>query len=297
MALSRFHSQVLHYVAPVLLATIGMHSAGSALSAEQRHETAQSTVRSTQTAGPGTDSEAVDSVFRNRWLDGARQYVVSADGKLQTADGSLGDVDVGNATIAGTANDGSGQQSQFDLSTIKPALPCGPSPLTAAEIARLVVEAAQKYRVDPAFALAVSTAESRLDRDRNSPKGARGPMQLMPPTADFLGVTDICDPAENIDGGVRLLKSLFETYRNPLIVAAAYNAGETNVQKYGGVPPFPETVRFVAEVINRQIGLPLPRAKDQGTKGTLTQRIDDDAAAGVLANATPRQWVGGVMQF
>ncbi|RVD33061.1 lytic transglycosylase domain-containing protein [Mesorhizobium sp. M4A.F.Ca.ET.020.02.1.1] len=274
-----------------------MHSAGSALSAEQRHETAQSTVRSTQTAGPETDSEAVDSVFRNRWLDGARQYVVSADGKLQTADGSLGDVEVGNATIAGTANDGSGQQSQFDLSTIKPALPCGPSPLTAAEIARLVVEAAQKYRVDPAFALAVSTAESRLDRDRNSPKGARGPMQLMPPTADFLGVTDICDPAENIDGGVRLLKSLFETYRNPLIVAAAYNAGETNVQKYGGVPPFPETVRFVAEVINRQIGLPLPRAKDQGTKGTLTQRIDDDAAAGVLANATPRQWVGGVMQF
>lgn len=297
MALSRFHSQVLHYVAPVLLAIIGMHSAGSALSAEQRHETAQSTVRSTQTAGPETDSEAVDSVFRNRWLDGARQYVVSADGKLQTADGSLGDVDVGRATIAGTANDGSGQQSQFDLSTIKPALPCGPSPLTAAEIARLVVEAAQKYRVDPAFALAVSTAESRLDRDRNSPKGARGPMQLMPPTADFLGVTDICDPAENIDGGVRLLKSLFETYRNPLIVAAAYNAGETNVQKYGGVPPFPETVRFVAEVINRQIGLPLPRAKDQGRKGTLTQRIDDDAAAGVLANAKPRQWVGGVMQF
>ncbi|TGP21390.1 lytic transglycosylase domain-containing protein [Mesorhizobium sp. M1D.F.Ca.ET.184.01.1.1] len=297
MALSRFHSQVLPYVAPVLLATIGMHSAGSALSAEQRHETAQSTVRSAQTAGPETDSEAVDSVFRNRWLDGARQYVVSADGKLQTADGSLGDVDVGKATIAGTANDGSGQQSQFDLSTIKPALPCGPSPLTAAEIARLVVEAAQKYRVDPAFALAVSTAESRLDRDRNSPKGARGPMQLMPPTADFLGVTDICDPAANIDGGVRLLKSLFETYRNPLIVAAAYNAGETNVQKYGGVPPFPETVRFVAEVINRQIGLPLPRAKDQGTKGTLTQRIDDDAAAGVLANAKPRQWVGGVMQF
>lgn len=297
MALSRFHSQVLHYVAPVLLAIIGMHSAGSALSAEQRHETAQSTVRSTQTAGPETDSEAVDSVFRNRWLDGARQYVVSADGKLQTADGSLGDVDVGKATIAGTANDGSGQQSQFDLSTIKPALPCGPSPLTAAEIARLVVEAAQKYRVDPAFALAVSTAESRLDRDRNSPKGARGPMQLMPPTADFLGVTDICDRAENIDGGVRLLKSLFETYRNPLIVAAAYNAGETNVQKYGGVPPFPETVRFVAEVINRQIGLPLPRAKDQGRKGTLTQRIDDDAAAGVLANAKPRQWVGGVMQF
>lgn len=297
MALSRFHSQVLHYVAPVLLAATGMHSAGSALSAEQRRETAQSAVSSTQTAGPETDSDAVDSVFRNRWLDGARQYVVSADGKLQTADGPLGDVDAKRASTVESANDGPGRQSQFDLSTIKTALPCGPSPLTAAEIARLVVEAAQKYRVDPAFALAVSTAESRLDRDRNSPKGARGPMQLMPPTADFLGVSDICDPAENIDGGVRLLKSLFETYRNPLIVAAAYNAGETNVQKYGGVPPFPETVRFVAEVINRQIGMPLPRAKDQGTKGTLSQRIDDGAATGVLANAKPRQWVGGVMQF
>ncbi|TIU00953.1 MAG: lytic transglycosylase domain-containing protein [Mesorhizobium sp.] len=297
MALPRFHSQVLHYVAPVLLAATGMHSAGSALSAEQWPETAQSSVSSTQTAGAETDSDAVDSVFRNRWLDGARQYVVSADGKLQMADGPLGDVDAKRASTVESANNGSDHKSQIDPSAVKTVFPCGPSPLKATEIARLVVEAAQKYQVDPALALAVSAAESRLDRDRNSPKGARGPMQLMPSTADFLGVSDICDPAENIDGGVRLLKSLFETYRNPLIVAAAYNAGETNVQKYGGVPPFPETVRFVAEVINRQIGMPLPRAKDQGTKGTVSQRIDDGAATGVLANAKPRQWVGGVMQF
>ncbi|WP_292326225.1 lytic transglycosylase domain-containing protein [Mesorhizobium sp.] len=296
MALSRFHSQVLHYVAPVLLAATGMHSAGPALSAEQWRETAQSAVISTQTVGPETDSDAVGSVFRNRWLDGARQYVVSADGKLQTADGPLGDVDAKRASIVESANDGSDHKSQIDPSAVKTELPCGPSPLTAAEIARLVVDAAQKYRVDPAFALAVSTAESRLDRDRNSPKGARGPMQLMPSTADFLGVTDICDPAENIDGGVRLLKSLFETYRNPLIVAAAYNAGETNVQKYGGVPPFPETVRFVAEVINRQIGQPLPRAEGEGTRRT-GSGANDNVAAGVLANSKPRQWVGGVMQF
>ncbi|TIU03319.1 MAG: hypothetical protein E5W44_29865, partial [Mesorhizobium sp.] len=102
----------------------------------------------------------MDSVFRNRWLDGARQYVVSADGKLQTADGPFGDVDAKRASSVESANHGSDQKSQIDPSAVKTVFPCGPSPLTAAEIARLVVDAAQKYRVDPAFALAVSAAES-----------------------------------------------------------------------------------------------------------------------------------------
>ncbi len=119
----------------------------------------------------------------------------------------------------------------------------------------------------------------------------------MPSTAAFLGVADICDPAENIDGGVRFLKSLFETYRNPLIVAAAYNAGEANVQKYGGVPPFPETVRFVAEVVNRQLGLQLPGPKDGGRKVSSHPNIDDDPKTGVLATGEARRWVGGVMHF
>ena len=78
------------------------------------------------------------------------------------------------------------------------------------------------------LAVAVAMAESRLDRLRNSPKGARGPMQLIPETAARFGVTDICDPEENIDAGVRYLRELSGEFRNPLLIAAAYNAGEEN---------------------------------------------------------------------
>ena len=122
-------------------------------------------------------------------------------------------------------------------------------------------------------------------------------MQLLPSTAAFLGVADICDPVDNIDGGVRFLRSLFETYRNPLIVAAAYNAGEASVQKYGGVPPFPETVRFVAEVVNRQLNLPTPALRDGGRQVPSYPSDDDNAATGVLATGEASRWVGGVMQF
>ena len=80
---------------------------------------------------------------------------------------------------------------------------CPPSPLLPDEIARLVALAADRHGVDAEFAEAIAWTESRFDQVRNSPKGARGPMQLMPGTASGLGVRDICDPAENIDGGVR----------------------------------------------------------------------------------------------
>ena len=298
MALPRFHSQTLRLAASILLAATGTQFTVPACSAERWAENVQIPAISKHLTRSAMVSAAVETVFRNRWLDNARQYSVDADDKVQTAHGALDDDDLERSNSVGTDKGGVKIYRQFAYSTIDAESSCGPSPLTSAEIARLVVEAAQRYQVDPAFALAVSTAESRLDRDRNSPKGARGPMQLMPSTAAFLGVTDICDPAENIDGGVRLLKTLFETYRNPLIVAAAFNAGKTNVEKYGGVPPFPETVRFVAEVINRQLGLATLEAKGEGARGTPDPKTgDDNATTGVLAKGKAREWVGGVMQF
>ena len=80
-------------------------------------------------------------------------------------------------------------------------------------------------------------------------------MQLMPETADRFGVSNVCDPAQNIDAGVRYLRELGDEFLNPLLVAAAYNAGEGRVRQYGGIPPFKETVRYVAEVVNIQLGL------------------------------------------
>jgi soluble lytic murein transglycosylase-like protein len=173
---------------------------------------------------------------------------------------------------------------------------CGQSPATPAEITRLVIEASQRHNVDAGFAVAVVTAESRLDRLRNSPKGARGPMQLMPAAAERFGVTDICDPEQNIEGGVRYLRELTDEFRNPLLVAAAYNAGEGRVRQHGGIPPFKETLRYVAEVLNIQMGLVgSDAAAGEPRDGSDEQQSTH--ARGVITSGERRQWVGGVMHF
>ena len=119
----------------------------------------------------------------------------------------------------------------------------------------------------------------------------------MPDTAERYGVTDICDPEENIDGGVRYLRELTDEFRNPLLVAAAYNAGEGRVREYGGIPPLKETVGYVAEVLNIQMGLegsgPSPR--EQHSKLEDTQL--PSSVSGVITSRERRQWVGGVMHF
>lgn len=297
MARPRIHSQAWRLPASVVLTVTSLHLAVAASSAEQFDKDAKFPNYSKQLADSAAPPGAVDTVFRNRWLDSGREYVISADGKIQPTDTPPAIHHAEGENIAVTSDGRVDEDSQIDFSSVGTGYSCGPSPLTTSQITQLVIEAAQRHGVDPGFALAIATTESRLDRDRNSPKGARGPMQLMPSTAAFLGVADICNPAENIDGGVRFLKSLFETYRNPLIVAAAYNAGEANVQKYGGVPPFPETVRFVAEVVNRQLGLPTPRMKGASAKVAPVPIAGDDAATGMLTTGKSRRWVGGVMQF
>ena len=131
-----------------------------------------------------------------------------------------------------------------------------PSPAEAEGLARKV---ATEEAMDPSLVVAVARAESRLRMDQVSPKGAIGLMQIMPATAKRFGV-DACDPADNLRGGVRLLRILQERYRNPLHVLAAYNAGEDAVEQHQGIPPYPETVRYVAAVLNDLNGWPKPAA-------------------------------------
>lgn len=131
-----------------------------------------------------------------------------------------------------------------------------PSPAEAEALARKV---AAEEAMDPSLVVAVARAESRFRMDQVSPKGAVGLMQLMPATAKRFGV-DPCDSADNVRGGVRFLRVLQERYRNPMHVLAAYNAGEDAVEQHRGVPPFPETVRYVAAVLNDLNGWPKPAA-------------------------------------
>jgi len=102
--------------------------------------------------------------------------------------------------------------------------------------------------VSPALVSSVISVESGFNPMAVSWKGAQGIMQLMPATARRFGVTNTFDPRQNIEGGVRYLKFLQETFQDDRLAIAAYNAGEKAVAKYGQVPPYAETINYVTKV-------------------------------------------------
>jgi Transglycosylase SLT domain len=119
------------------------------------------------------------------------------------------------------------------------------------QLERLAREAAERHQVDPALVRAVIATESGWNPHAVSNKGAMGLMQLVPGTAERFGVGNPYDPAQNVDGGTRYLKSLLERYNGDVTKSiAAYNAGERAVDASGGVPHIPETERYVRKVAN-----------------------------------------------
>src|SRR5262245_22827700 len=115
---------------------------------------------------------------------------------------------------------------------------------------QLIRESCQRYRVEFALVKAVIKAESAFDPLALSRAGAHGLMQLTPDTAALHGVTDIHDPRDNIDGGVRHLRLLLDRFRENLtLTLAAYNAGPEAVVRYNGVPPYEETQEYVQRVL------------------------------------------------
>jgi soluble lytic murein transglycosylase-like protein len=113
----------------------------------------------------------------------------------------------------------------------------------------LIQEAAGTYDLDPALIRAVMQTESSFNPTVVSRVGAQGLMQLMPALAEEMGVRDSFDPRENIMGGARYLRELLDRFRgNVRLALASYNAGPTAVAKYGRVPPFRETQRYVKQI-------------------------------------------------
>ncbi|MBK5276791.1 MAG: lytic transglycosylase domain-containing protein [Desulfuromonadales bacterium] len=120
-----------------------------------------------------------------------------------------------------------------------------------AEYEHIISSCATKYGVSPSLIKAVIHAESGYNPNAVSSKGASGLMQLMPGTARSLKVSNSFDPKDNVEGGVKYLRFLLDTFHGDVSLAvAAYNAGLNKVAKYGGIPPYNETRTYVNRVLS-----------------------------------------------
>jgi hypothetical protein len=112
----------------------------------------------------------------------------------------------------------------------------------------IIYREAVRNNLQPELVAAVVSAESDFRPKLISGKNAQGLMQIIPSTGRLLGTDDLFDPESNVAAGAKYLRYLIDRFEDPRIALAAYNAGEGNVEKFGGVPPFPETLAYVRRV-------------------------------------------------
>jgi len=145
------------------------------------------------------------------------------------------------------------REGKDDVEGERVSLPTPPSisKKEATNYDELIREFAKKYNIDFALIKAMIRAESDFNPAAISKKGAKGLMQLMPETALRMNVSNVFNPRENIEGGVRYLKYLLSLFNNDLRLSlAAYNAGENIVSELRSIPPYRETVDYVQKVLN-----------------------------------------------
>lgn len=159
------------------------------------------------------------------------------------------------------------------------------------DVANMVTAEAQRQNIDPALALRIATQESGLHHGAVSPAGAIGVMQLMPKTAQDLGV-DPTDINQNVEGGVRYLGQQLQTFGgDPRLAAAAYNAGPSQVLRHGGVPPFAETQKYVDAVAPSE-GADAPPWADYAQAASVTQPATQPASQTAIPAAKPDEGLG-----
>jgi len=157
----------------------------------------------------------------------------------------------------------------------------------------LIEQAAKRYNLDGALLAAVVHVESGGNPKAVSPAGAQGLTQLMPSTAQYLGVQNPFDPAQSLDGAAKYLRKLLGQFAGNVAKAlAAYNAGEGNVKKYGGIPPFAETQAYVPSVLaaydTYRQSQPAPSGGESPLRQGISQRpLEGTAAAAPDGSLTP----------
>lgn len=123
--------------------------------------------------------------------------------------------------------------------------------IPVANIRQMILKAAKENNIRPELLEAVVQVESGYNPDAVSSKGASGLMQLMPATAQALGVSDPFDPEQNLMGGAKYLRQQLDRFNGDEKKAlAAYNAGPGAVTRYNGIPPYPETQRYVTKILS-----------------------------------------------
>lgn len=147
-------------------------------------------------------------------------------------------------------------------------------------------EAAQTYGIDVNLLTAIARQESNFTASATSSSGAMGIMQLMPATAQGLGVNDAYNPYENIMGGAKYISQLLSRYNGDVSLAlAAYNAGSGNVAKYGGIPPFAETQNYVSKVLGYYQDSTVTGSNTAAASGTVTANNTTAANSNRLSEA------------
>lgn len=160
---------------------------------------------------------------------------------------------------------------------LKPPAPVS-APASGKDLDAIIAAAAKRHNIDADFIRSMVKAESGGRVNAVSAKGAQGLMQLMPKTANLLGVSNSFDPEANVEAGTRYLRELLARYNNdPIKALAAYNAGALRVQQYHGVPPYQETRAYIRRIVNDY-----NRQKRSGSLGTATTK-----SAGVQSASQP----------
>lgn len=201
-------------------------------------------------ASPTTTRTVYDATLLNGFtIHHLRHEAIGDNTRLYTSDTDY--LDVPTAQIALIA------ESEEPIATEKKSQPT---------LNEVVSAASDKHQIDPDLITSVIHAESAFNPNARSPKGAQGLMQLMPGTANRLGVTNAYDPAANVNGGTQYLRELLLQYNGDIIKAlAAYNAGPGRVQQYHGIPPYHETRTYVARIVKEFNQKKLAAKKGQAT--------------------------------